>query len=82
MFLNFGDGGDLLVAMLTVTISTSTTSVLILLLRNGLSASRSIIFTQGTGSTTFTLPSMVKSALNLLQMVVMKFIMHSKIFTY
>ncbi len=58
--LNFGDGGDL-GGNATVTISTSTTSVYFIA-KNGLSASRSIIFTQGTGSTTFTLPA-GKSAL-------------------
>ena len=58
--LNFGDGGDL-GGNATVTISTSTTSVYFIA-KNGLSASRSIIFTQGTGATTFTLPA-GKSAL-------------------
>ena len=58
--LNFGDAGDL-GGTATVTISTSTTSVYFIA-KNGLSASRSIIFTQGTGSTTFTLPA-GKSAL-------------------
>ena len=58
--LNFGDGGDL-GGTATVTISTSTTSVYFIA-KNGLSASRSIIFTQGTGATTFSLPA-GKSAL-------------------
>ena len=58
--LNFGDGGDL-GGNATVTISTSTTSVYFIA-KNGLSASRSIIFTQGTGVTDFTLPA-GKSAL-------------------
>ena len=58
--LNFGDGGDL-GGNATVTISTSTTSVYFIA-KNGLSASRSIIFTQGTGATDFTLPA-GKSAL-------------------
>jgi microcystin-dependent protein len=58
--LNFGDGGDL-GGNATVTISTSTTSVYFIA-KNGLSASRSIIFTQGTGVATFTLPA-GKSAL-------------------
>ena len=59
--LNFGDAGDL-GGNATVTISTATTSVYFIA-KNGLSASRSIIFTQGTGATTFTLPA-GKSALN------------------
>ena len=58
--LNFGDAGDL-GGNATVTISTATTSVYFIA-KNGLSASRSIIFTQGTGATTFTLPA-GKSAL-------------------
>ena len=58
--LNFGDGGDL-GGNATVTISTSTTSVYFIA-KNGLSASRSIIFTQGTGVADFTLPA-GKSAL-------------------
>lgn len=58
--LNFGDGGDL-GGTATVTVSTSTTSVYFIA-KNGLTASRSIIFTQGTGATTFTLPA-GKSAL-------------------
>ena len=58
--LNFGDAGDL-GGTATVTISTSTTSVYFIA-KNGLSASRSIIFTQGTGATTFSLPA-GKSAL-------------------
>ena len=58
--LNFGDGGDL-GGTATVTISTSTTSVYFIA-KNGLSASRSIIFTQGTGVATFSLPA-GKSAL-------------------
>ena len=53
--LNFGDGGDL-GGNATVTISTATTSAYFIV-RNGLSASRSIIFTQGSGATTFTLPN-------------------------
>ena len=58
--LNFGDGGDL-GGTATVTVSTSTTSVYFIA-KNGLTASRSTIFTQGTGATTFTLPA-GKSAL-------------------
>jgi len=58
--LNFGDGGDL-GGNATVTISTATTSVYFIA-KNGLSASRSIIFTQGTGVADFTLPA-GKSAL-------------------
>jgi len=58
--LNFGDAGDL-GGTATVTISTSTTSVYFIA-KNGLTASRSIIFTQGTGATTFSLPA-GKSAL-------------------
>ena len=53
--LNFGDGGDL-GGNATVTISTATTSAYFIV-RNGLSASRSIIFTQGSGAATFTLPN-------------------------
>ena len=53
--LNFGDGGDI-GGTVTVTFSTSTTNTYFLV-RNGLSGSRSIIFSQGTGSTTFTLPN-------------------------
>ena len=58
--LNFGDAGDL-GGNATVTISTATTSVYFIA-KNGLSASRSIIFTQGTGVADFTLPA-GKSAL-------------------
>ena len=58
--LNFGDAGDL-GGTATVTISTATTSVYFIA-KNGLSASRSIIFTQGTGVADFTLPA-GKSAL-------------------
>jgi len=58
--LNFGDAGDL-GGTATVTISTSTTSVYFIA-KNGLTASRSIIFTQGTGVATFSLPA-GKSAL-------------------
>ena len=53
--LNFGDAGDL-GGNATVTISTATTSAYFIV-RNGLSASRSIIFTQGSGAATFTLPN-------------------------
>ena len=58
--LNFRDAGDL-GGNATVTISTATTSVYFIA-KNGLSASRSIIFTQGTGVADFTLPA-GKSAL-------------------
>ena len=53
--LNFGDAGDI-GGTVTVTFSTSTTNTYFLV-RNGLSGSRSIIFSQGTGATTFTLPN-------------------------
>ena len=53
--LNFGDAGDI-GGTVTVTFSTSTTNTYFVV-RNGLSGSRSIIFTQGTGATTFTLPN-------------------------
>ena len=53
--LNFGDGGDL-GGNATVTIAPATATAYFIV-RNGLSASRSIIFTQGGGSTTFTLPN-------------------------
>ena len=53
--LNFGDGGDL-GSNATVTIAPATATAYFIV-RNGLSASRSIIFTQGGGSTTFTLPN-------------------------
>ena len=53
--LNFGDAGDI-GGTVTVTFSTSTTNTYFVV-RNGLSGSRSIIFSQGTGATTFTLPN-------------------------
>ena len=53
--LNFGDSGDL-GGNATVTIAPATATAYFIV-RNGLSASRSIIFTQGGGSTTFTLPN-------------------------
>ena len=53
--LNFGDAGDI-GGVVTVTFSTSTTNTYFVV-RNGLSGSRSIIFSQGTGATTFTLPN-------------------------
>jgi hypothetical protein len=53
--LNFGDSGDL-GGNATVTIATAPATAYFIV-RNGLSASRSIIFTQGTGATTFTLPN-------------------------
>ena len=58
--LNFGDAGDI-GGTVTVTFSTSTTNTYFVV-RNGLSGSRSIIFSQGTGATTFTLPN-AKTAL-------------------
>ena len=58
--LNFGDAGDI-GGTVTVTFSTSTVNTYFIV-RNGLSGSRSIIFSQGTGATTFTLPS-AKTAL-------------------
>jgi len=58
--LNFGDAGDI-GGTVTVTFSTSTTNTYFVV-RNGLSGSRSIIFSQGTGATTFTLPA-AKTAL-------------------
>ena len=58
--LNFGDAGDI-GGTVTVTFSTSTVNTYFIV-RNGLSGSRSIIFSQGTGATTFTLPA-AKTAL-------------------
>ena len=53
--LNFGDAGDL-GGTVTVTIAPATATAY-LIVRNGLSGSRSIIFTQGGGASTFTLPN-------------------------
>ena len=53
--LNFGDSGDL-GGNATVTIAPATATAYFIV-RNGLSASRSIIFTQGGGASTFTLPN-------------------------
>ena len=53
--LNFGDAGDL-GGNATVTIAPATATAYFIV-RNGLSGSRSIIFTQGGGASTFTLPN-------------------------
>ena len=53
--LNFGDAGDL-GGTVTVTIAPATATAYFIV-RNGLSASRSIIFTQGGGAATVTLPN-------------------------
>ncbi len=53
--LNFGDAGDL-GGTVTVTIAPATATAYFIV-RNGLSGSRSIIFTQGGGASTFTLPN-------------------------
>ena len=53
--INFGDGVDL-GGNATVTIAPATATAYFIV-RNGLSASRSIIFTQGAGAATFTLPN-------------------------